>query len=174
MLLSREYTFKKVRTNLTGNQIRKHAVQMTKGEKKRCAQMVRDSVQKFGISLSKHVQERGTSVDMLTVIQTILSENFFEQVLEYNERKGFYNLWEQRVLFNIPVKSEFLCERTREIKEGYLKVVYSVTDGVIITAYFNECHDNHTSLNLEHYDANMLIRPYVIGGYVYKNGGIKY
>lgn len=172
MALSKEYSFKGVRTRLK-NQYRKHANHMTKSEKYRCAILLKKALNDKGITLSKHCKERGTIVPMTQVIQTILSSSLLYHVIEYNEASVDGKWWTQKVLFEIPKPMFYFCTRRNKKCLGKLKIVYDITKGFIITAYYNDVNDNHDNLKEEFYHSDMYVRDYRVNGYNSKNHSIK-
>ncbi|WNM50434.1 hypothetical protein Alsa1_CDS0084 [Staphylococcus phage Alsa_1] len=168
MALVKEYSFKGVKTRLR-NQYRKHVNHMTTSEKDLCVHLIRQSLNDKKFKVSNHCKQRGTHVNKGQFFETVRSKDFIDCILEYNESSLQKGEWTQRVLFEIPRPTYFYCERDKCKKLGKLKVVYDVTTGHVITAYYNELSDNHTGLNESYYIPYLEIRDYKSNGYTKVN-----
>lgn len=174
IILIREHTYKKARTNLK-NQVKKHETQMIKQELYNCSVLAKTCLKHKGINLSEHLRhrlkEKNLTIDIDKVVETINSKDLLYNIHKYNETlvDGVYH---QRLLINTKGVYTFYCEREKSICKGKLKVVYSITNGCIITAYINKVNDTHCTLNLNNYNKNLIVRPYRYNGYKNINGGL--
>lgn len=156
-------------------QVKKHGTQMIKGEKYNCSVLAKQAFRHKGISKSSHLEQRmiekGISIDMSLVAETLLDNGLLHNILEYNETY-IDNVFHQRVLIDIKGVHKYTCHKTNKEKLGKLKVVYDITNGQLVTAYYNSIDDNHSTLNLRNYESSLIVRPYKYNGHLSRNSGI--
>ncbi|XWX33420.1 hypothetical protein KQUDLBSD_CDS0148 [Staphylococcus phage PG-2021_40] len=156
-------------------QVKKHSKQMIKGEKYNCSVLAKQAFRHKGISKSPHLEQRmmekGISIDMSLIAETLLDNGLLHNILEYNETY-VDGIFHQRVLIDIKGIHSYVCHKHGVEKRGKLKVVYDITNGKLVTAYYNSIDDNHLTLNLSNYEGSLVVRPYKYNGHDSRNSGI--
>ena len=100
-------------------QVKKHNTQMIKGEKYNCSVLAKQAFRHKGISKSPHLEQRmmekGISIDMSLIAETLLDNGLLHNILEYNETY-VDGIFHQRVLIDIKGIHSYVCH-----KNGYAR-----------------------------------------------------
>lgn len=144
----------KRRTTGKHRQVKKHYKQMTLQEKKKCIELLQDSINdKKKITFSKHYHDKAkTRLDIKGLLGFIFNNSqSFLNVIEYNNTTTYWGT-ERRLILRSPkvVKVEGVT--------SFQYIVISLDRLKVISTYYNGITDTHKTLDLNYYDKSLTIK----------------
>lgn len=137
----------------TREQRKKHVMQMSNKEKKYLVTQIKKV--KDNISYGKHILEKNIVFNKKTLKETLNSDYLRNYIVEYNETPLKYYT-DKRVLIRSEIKDKVYINGLG-YKYCNLCFVISIITGKVVTAYYNEASDNHSTLDLDRYDKSLKI-----------------
>ena len=144
----------KRRTTSSTRQKKKHYTQMTLQEKKKCVKLLQDTINTHKyLELTSHCKPKvKNEINFSKLVGFIFkSNNAPFNVIEFNVT-DFHGKKQRRVIFKSPTIV------TVEGVSSYQYLVINLEDGKIITTYYNGITDTHKTLDLDYYNANLVIK----------------
>lgn len=151
--MSKVGKFKHGQVKVTEGQRKKHVSQMSEYELHRLCRRIKGVKR---IRVSRHLKQKVENKEVsftYSMIWDVLNNIHKTHVVEYN-RTSFYDKEESRVLLRTQKSYPVKIDEIGEVRCN-LCFVLSINRGNIVTAYWNEVDDNHTTINLERYDENL-------------------
>ena len=153
--MSKVGKFKHGQVKRTDGQRKKHVSQMSEYELHRLCRRIKGLKRLRASShLSQKVKRKEISFTY-DMIWDVLKNIHKSHIIEYNLTM-FNEQEESRVLLRTHKSYPVQIDGKGEVRCN-LCFVLSLNRGNIITAYWNEVDDNHTTINLERYDENLKI-----------------
>lgn len=142
-------TYKHGEVSVTEGQEKKHITQMTKDE----VMAITNKLYSLNIGqtkLSFHLQEKLDSEELSIYKSQMVRLLLDFEIIEYNNTRG-----QSRVLLRGLSKEDTLVDGV--IKKSNLCIVWNLDTNNIVTAYWNCISDNHNTIDLRRYNANLKI-----------------
>lgn len=138
----------------THNQFKKHRVQMTDKEINYLSRQL-CNIKK--VRFCQHALCKAMYFDKSEIVHYILTnKDFTADIVEYNATLLKGDKWQKRVLLRLPQEHTVMVNN-RAVKKCSLCVVIEYQRGAIVTAYYNNTDDKHTTLDLDRYCASLKI-----------------
>lgn len=138
----------------TRRQQKKHYTQFAKDELIYLENKIKD-INIDNVKASKHLLSKtSTSYKHEDIINVLKDSNLKDRIIEYNvtiTNKGI----DRRVLLRS--KEIFDVFVNDDIKKCNLCFVISILSSEIITVYYNECYDNHDTIDWRRYNADLKV-----------------
>ena len=148
----RKGTFRKGFIKTTYNQKKKHYTQFSEEEFNYLENKIKNITTVYP---SWHlVEKEDILVKRKDILKVLKDSNIKELIIEYNVT-GNKPKKDKRVLLRS--RDEYLVESNEGTVKCNLCFVISILKNEIITAYYNNINDNHSSINWERYDKNLKI-----------------
>lgn len=141
---------KKGTVSVTQGQVKKHFTQFKAVEK---AFLFKTLKLVKRVKLSNHLKHKDIAIDKNIITQVLKTGAY--SIIEYNERT-YTNGTSKRALIRVKESQDVLL-KDKGLTPCNLCFVIDIHTGVIVTAYYNEVDDNHSTINYNRYDEDLKI-----------------
>ena len=150
-----ENTCLKGRVKQTQGQLKKHYTQMSTKELKTLSKAILETNL---FHISNHLNEKDNHINNDTIKMLLSQDSAIDNILEYNivpiYVDGTYYVDKRVVLRSKRVEKVNMNGR---LEKCNLIFVISLINRTIVTAYYNKVSDNHKSINMSRYCANLKV-----------------